>query len=373
MDGGGSERQTVSILRHLDRARFTPDLWLVHRRGPLLAEIPADVPIHECPAASSSAGWNWPGRIRAQQIRALVDHLRSNQTQIVYDRTFHMTLLVAPAAQRLAIPRVSTIVSPPDADLVLSERRWRFVKRWVLADAYRSAQSVLAVSEEVARSAIAYYRLPERLVQVLPSGIEIQRIRDAAEANCDWPPGHRSDRPTVALIGRCTAEKGHEVVLEALALLPTGQRPQVMMVGDGPLRAALQQQTRQLALDNDVLWLGYVRNPYPFIRKVTAIIAPSRYEGRSNVILESLALGTTVLASPAAASGLNQLPNVTMVRPATAERWAEALGTIGTQFPLDSSSRQAAIDLVCRQFDIAPMIEQLSQILEVAAHRGRNA
>ena len=46
MHGGGTERQLVQILRHLDRDRFMPQLYLVYRTGPLLAEIPADVPVH---------------------------------------------------------------------------------------------------------------------------------------------------------------------------------------------------------------------------------------------------------------------------------------------------------------------------------------
>ncbi|MFN8708612.1 MAG: hypothetical protein ACK50J_18190, partial [Planctomyces sp.] len=45
MHGGGSERQMVSILRHLDRTRFEPFLYLVYRSGPLLNLIPDDVPV----------------------------------------------------------------------------------------------------------------------------------------------------------------------------------------------------------------------------------------------------------------------------------------------------------------------------------------
>ena len=48
MHGGGTERQMVQILRHLDRDRFAPQLYLVYRTGPLLSELPADIPVHVC-------------------------------------------------------------------------------------------------------------------------------------------------------------------------------------------------------------------------------------------------------------------------------------------------------------------------------------
>ena len=45
MAGGGSERQLLGVLQHLDRSRFAPLLYLVDRKGELLDEVPADVPV----------------------------------------------------------------------------------------------------------------------------------------------------------------------------------------------------------------------------------------------------------------------------------------------------------------------------------------
>ena len=44
--GGGAERVVVTLLRHLDRARFEPHLVLVESVGPYLADVPDDVPVH---------------------------------------------------------------------------------------------------------------------------------------------------------------------------------------------------------------------------------------------------------------------------------------------------------------------------------------
>ena len=64
MEGGGSERQTLLLLQELDRSRFQPVLFLRHRRGPLLAEVPPDVPVwaaDDRAASSPTRSWfRWP-------------------------------------------------------------------------------------------------------------------------------------------------------------------------------------------------------------------------------------------------------------------------------------------------------------------------
>ena len=136
MRGGGSERQTLLLLRHLDRARFAPQLYLTERAGDLLEQIPPDVPVHSYDQAAPARGLYYPGRALAQQSRFLGQLLARESIAVIYDRTFHMTLVAAGPAKALAVPRVSTIVSPPDQALPLVEQRFVELKRRRLAQAY---------------------------------------------------------------------------------------------------------------------------------------------------------------------------------------------------------------------------------------------
>ena len=62
LGGGGAERVTVTLLRHLDRSRFEPHLALVEAAGPYLKEVPADVPLHDLKAKRLRHAF--PGMIR---------------------------------------------------------------------------------------------------------------------------------------------------------------------------------------------------------------------------------------------------------------------------------------------------------------------
>ena len=179
MRGGGSERQTLMLLKHLNRERFAPELYVTERAGELLPQVPEDVPIHAYEDANESDRLYFPGRKLRQQVAFLRELIARQSIDVVYDRTFHMTMV---AGQVPALPRVSTIVSPPELALPILESRFIVLKRRRLSRAYQSSKSVIAVSEQAAISARRYYGLNDDRVQVIHNPIDIDAVRGAADA-----------------------------------------------------------------------------------------------------------------------------------------------------------------------------------------------
>ena len=104
--GGGSERQVVNILRHIDRSKFEPHLYLVSRSGEFLDQVPDDVRITAFDDAQVSGGVYLPGRIRRAQIAHFQSVLTEQQIDVVYDRTPHMTLIAGPACERSSVSNI---------------------------------------------------------------------------------------------------------------------------------------------------------------------------------------------------------------------------------------------------------------------------
>jgi glycosyltransferase involved in cell wall biosynthesis len=69
------------------------------------------------------------------------------------------------------------------------------------------------------------------------------------------------------------------------------------LIGDGPLRTALEETATALGVRDDVAFLGFRTNPYPFIKRAAALVLSSRWEGFGNVLVEALALGTSVVST----------------------------------------------------------------------------
>jgi hypothetical protein len=115
MTGGGSQRQLLYILQHLDRSRFEPQLYVVTSGGELLADVPSDVPIHFFDQAYHPPPWRYPGQAHRARVRHLAQVLREQQIDCVYDRTYHMTLITAGAWRHRPTPHIAVVVTDPSA------------------------------------------------------------------------------------------------------------------------------------------------------------------------------------------------------------------------------------------------------------------
>merc|ERR1711998_646436 len=69
-----------------------------------------------------------------------------------------------------------------------------------------------------------------------------------------------------------------------------------MGVGEGNFKNRLLKKVKNLNIDDKIIFLGKILKPYDLIAGSDYFILPSRYEGLPNCVLESLALGTPVIA-----------------------------------------------------------------------------
>lgn len=300
LDGGGSERQALSLLQHLDRARFAPELYLLRRSGSLLSRVPADVPIHSFdaePSRTHTRWLRWPGSVHRAQVNHLTRLLRQRSIDVIYDRTFHMSLIASPAATACAVPRVSTIVSPPSHAVPLNAGRFLGIKRRRLRKAYRTADSVIAVSKPTAQDAGRYYGLAHSRFSVIPNPVDTETL-DALVQQSFRP--QRDDRYTIACVGRMSVEKGQRDLLSAFEqwsrYFPDLPPPKFWLIGDGPLRANLERSVDQRNWRDSFQFLGHLEHPEPWIAAADALCLPSHFEGFPNVMLEAMALGVPVIA-----------------------------------------------------------------------------
>ncbi len=101
-------------------------------------------------------------------------------------------------------------------------------------------------------------------------------------------------------VGRLSEQKGHFVLLEALALLAKeGRKLKVVLVGGGELRAVIEQRMRELGIESSVSITGFVSQERVVeeLRAARALVLPSLGEGLPVVIMEAYALGRPVVST----------------------------------------------------------------------------
>lgn len=101
---------------------------------------------------------------------------------------------------------------------------------------------------------------------------------------------------TLLSVGNLIELKGHHLIIEALTQLPNIH---LCIAGHGPLENSLKKQVKELNLDNRVTFLGLLNQQQlrDYYAASDALVLASSREGWANVLLESMACGTPVIAT----------------------------------------------------------------------------
>jgi glycosyltransferase involved in cell wall biosynthesis len=166
------------------------------------------------------------------------------------------------------------------------------VRRQML-DAAQTAGGLLAVSERLRESMVAL-GMPGEKIRVHHTGIDLDRFvpsdRDAGKARL----GLRG--PLLASAGALIPLKGQALVIEAVRSLPDAT---LVLIGDGPERAALQRRAEACGVADRVRFLG--NRPHHELPSLLAaadiMVLPSEREGLANVWLEAIACGTPIIVT----------------------------------------------------------------------------
>lgn len=197
------------------------------------------------------------------------------------------------AAQRAGVPLV---VGARGSDLRVRDAISRRLTRPVL----HAAQRILVVSEDLGRVAVRDYGADPARIRAIPNGCDAAifhpQPREAARAALGLDAGAE----LVVYVGRLVPEKGLRELLDAVATLaPQRPRLQLALIGDGPMRAELEGC---LAADPSLrVALPGALGPQEVARWMAAsdlVTLPSYSEGHPNVLVEALACGRPVVATP---------------------------------------------------------------------------
>ncbi len=285
---GGAEEHILTLLRGLDRKHFRLHLACPPRLANLLrADIPQDVEL-------IPLEWRRPSQLGAA-IR-LWRALRERRVKILHSHLFYSSLFASPVGW---LARVPVIVETQH--LRESWRRGWLKSRFIIDRlAGRFVDFYIAVSEANARYLAGDKGLPARKITVIRNGCELRRFDPAAD-----PPlplkrelGFADDDPVVLVIGRLEPQKGHGVLIDAYpAVRREFPAARLVCLGEGSLRASLEEEVRAKGLEDAVRFVGFRANVPEWLAMADITVLPSFYEGLPIAAIESLAAGRPMVAS----------------------------------------------------------------------------
>ena len=174
-----------------------------------------------------------------------------------------------------------------------------------------------------------YGQRPFRLIH---NAVDLGAFQIASTSAMSWRRELAISDATIVLghVGRFTAEKNHEFLLDVLAKLHAeGQPACLVLAGDGPLRASIEAKASQMGLGRHIRFLGVRKDIPELMRAFDILLLPSFSEGLPNVIVEAQAAGIPSLVSDTITREVDLGLNLVTYAPITkAEQWCKAVPAI---------------------------------------------
>lgn len=222
--------------------------------------------------------------------------------------------LAASLARRAGVPRFVWVAGRA-LDVVRGQRRGRASTLAALATAagYDTTGRIVGIGGD--RLVVGEHLLDGS--GIVATLVEPDELRDITTRASPFP--RLAWRPRLAWAGRLAAGKGLETLVDGLARLAAAdgdrRRVELVLVGDGPLRSLLEAHAQHREVADRIHWLGYVGDRSAYMDALDAcdlFVFPSPAEGFPKVVLDAMALGLPVLASPSGA--LAELSEAGVVR-----------------------------------------------------------
>jgi glycosyltransferase involved in cell wall biosynthesis len=275
---GGAERQLLFQLRALAGAGAALEvLSLTRGEHHEDAIVRLGIPVRQVGGAGDPA----------RRAIAIVRALRAFRPHVVQAAHFFVNPYVAAGARACGAVELGSLRSDGAFDVAA---------HGVWGRPLLHVARALVANAEAARRAVSALRIPVGRIHVLPNAVDLDhygRIRTEAPA---------AGAPLAVAIGRLTAVKRYDRFLDALAAARrTAPDLRGEIVGDGPARPALEARARALGLlaGGAVRFAGPCDDAAAPLARASMLVSCSDHEGVPNVVLEAMAAGVAVIATPA--------------------------------------------------------------------------
>ena len=353
---GGAEDLLASIITGLDPARFVAEVACLGEAGPVGEEL------RRQGRMVSSLHLDIKRDSFLKIVREVRAFLKSRRPQILHTHLYHPNLYGRLAGLGLGLKGVVASIHNAYTHVKLH----RCLANYLLGSI---TDKVLVSSSQVYQDVRRYDRLPAEKILVIPYGIRLEEFdiglsKSAAKAELGVSGF------CLGTIGRLEEQKGQEFLLAAVPELRANIPDlNVIIVGDGRLKAQLENQASSLGITDVVHFLGTRRDLPRLYRALDIFVLPSLWEGLPLVLLKAMAAGLPVIATRV--SGAEDIiadgENGRLIPPRQPEALARAVLELYARPDLWPMWGNQARETIRQRYSLEAMLIQLQRLYEALA------
>jgi len=362
---GGTEMSMLRLIRGMDRERWRFRVAWLGGDPVLAAEVEAATGAPPIPIGLR-------GKADPRALVRLVRAIRATGAGLVHT---HMDLADYYGAFAARAAGVAVVCTKENADEFRTRRTWKRPPFLLLEHlSYAAADAVIAVSHGLADFLERVEGLPRHKTIVIENGVDAAIAAGApARSEARRILGVPGDVALLGTVGRLAEQKGQAWLIRALpAIRLAVPDARLMIAGDGPLRAALEDEAARAGVGGAVTLLGHRSDVATLLAAIDLFVLPSLWEGLPVALLEAMAMARPIVAARAVGieetvdDGVEGL----LVPPRDAAALAAAAVRVLQDTPLGRRLGEAGRRRVLERHTLAAVAERVGAVYR-AALRGR--
>lgn len=165
---------------------------------------------------------------------------------------------------------------------------------------YPHGDALVGVSQDTITDLVETLKIPANIpMHVILNPIDPERVQRLAQVPTEHPWFENSEIPTIVTAARLAKQKQLDGLLRAFAKVVAVKPARLLILGEGPLRAELEQLCQDLGIAESVAMPGYESNPYRYMAKADLFVLASAWEGCPIALQEAMAAGAAVVVTDA--------------------------------------------------------------------------
>ena len=283
MNCGGAEKVLLTIFKHIDKSKFNASLALVKYEGSLLNELPKETGVIDFNSS----------RTRYIFLKFL-KLVWSKKPDIVFSTLGHLNLLII-LLRSFSPPKVKFMCRETNIPSLVHKKKPSYkLYSFLYRTFYNYYDSIICQSEDMKNDLVDTFDVFKSKISIINNPCNISEI-NRKMVTADNKNIIFKGKYNLLSVGSLTYQKGFDLLLTAIKELKQ-DRFHLTIIGDGPERNNLKELAKTLNISHIVDFIGFKDNPYSYMYQADLFILSSRYEGFPNVVLESMACGTPVVA-----------------------------------------------------------------------------
>jgi glycosyltransferase involved in cell wall biosynthesis len=284
LDGGGMEKMMINLSKSLLRLGVEVNFVLMNKKGDYDGSIKEEVKVV-----------NFDVKNMVSSVPYLAEYIKNKRPEKIMSvgRASNITLLLA---SKIAKHNLEKVISLRN---IVNEGRnkWKdLIYKYLIKITYGGADKYIPISYGVYEDHKSIVDISKDKTNVIYNPVFSKKIvsKSKKKVKHKWFNG---EEKIILSAGRLCRQKNFELLVKSFSKVCKDIESKLVILGKGEKRKDIIRTASKKNVRDKVDLIGFVSNPYKYMAKADLFVLPSRWEGFGNVIVEAMAVGTSIVAT----------------------------------------------------------------------------